>query len=137
MGINFDFILCDHTMFHKIYLPIITSHKQSLRRLCFHKCLSVHRGVSATPQADPPWQTPPLPSACWDTHTPCPVHARIHTPCPVHARIHPLVETMGYGQQVGGTHPTGMHSCYSCHSTALAGVAVKGRDCWGCCKWKR
>ena len=24
---------------------IITAHKRSLRRLCFHRCLSVHRGV--------------------------------------------------------------------------------------------
>ena len=23
----------------------------------------------------------------------------------------PLADTMGYGQRVGGTHPTGMHSC--------------------------
>ena len=22
--------------------------------------------------------------------------------------------TMGYNQQVGGTHPTGMHSCFTC-----------------------
>ena len=54
----------------------------------------------------PPWtrgrhlpgQTPLLPSACWDTHPPCPVHAGIHTPlasgcwdthpcCAVHAGI--------------------------------------------------
>ena len=34
----------------------------------------------------------PLPSACWDTHTPA--------QC-----------MLGYGQQVGGTHPTGRHSC--------------------------
>ena len=49
-------------------------------------CHSVHRGwgVSATPRADipgqtpprqtplgrPPWADTPLPSACWDTHTP-------------------------------------------------------------------
>ena len=53
-----------------------------------------HRpGQTPPPRADtPPWadiplprQTPPpwadiplLPSACWDTHTPCPVHAGIH-----------------------------------------------------------
>ena len=54
---------------------LFTTHKQSLQRLCFHRCLSVHRGVSAsgpeadTPQTDtpdrhplgryPPGQTPP------------------------------------------------------------------------------
>ena len=41
----------------------------------------------------PPGQTPPLPNACWDTP-------------PF------LVDTTGYGQQAGGTHPTGMHSCF-------------------------
>ena len=53
----------------------------------------------------PPRQTPPhLPSACWDTHTPCPVHAGIHT--------NPSAQCMlGCGQQAGGTHPIGMHSC--------------------------
>ena len=78
-------------------------------------CLSVHRkGVSATDphfprQTQPPWAdthplgqtlpwvvhagTPPG-SACWDTH-------------------HPPAQCMlGYSQQAGGTHPTGMHSCY-------------------------
>ena len=81
----------------------------------------------------------PLPSACWDTHTPaqcmlgythppCPVHAGIHTrPCLVHVGIHtppaqcmlgymppPSAQCMlGYDQQAGGTHPTGMHSCGS------------------------
>ena len=39
-----------------------------------------------------PGQAPPLSSA------------GIHTP--------PLVDTTGYGQQAGGTHPTGMHSCF-------------------------
>ena len=55
-----------------------------------------HTPWSDTPQADtlqadtpfpgqtppgqaPPRETPPLPSACWDTHTPHPVHAGIHT----------------------------------------------------------
>ena len=48
----------------------------------------------------------PLPSACWDTHT--------TLPFPVHAGIHPPVQCMlGYDQQAGGTHPTGMHSCFS------------------------
>ena len=56
-----------------------------------------------TPRQTPPWtDTPSLPSACWDT-PPCPVHAGIHTL--------PAQCMLGYGQQVGGTHPTGMHSC--------------------------
>ena len=72
----------------------ITAHKRSLRRLCFHKCLSVHReGVClwsggcvfhTPPRTDtPPGQTPPPPG-----QTPhCPVHAGIHIPCPVNAGI--------------------------------------------------
>ena len=64
------------------------------------------RCKSITPWADTPRQTTP-------GQTP-PVHAGIHTPCPVHAGIHtPLAQCMlGYGQQAGGTHPTGMHSCF-------------------------
>ena len=103
---------------------IITAPKRSLRRLCFHRCLSIHEGMSATPpphsrhtplgrhtpqgrpsKADtppsgqthsplgrntppsgqthplgrPPWAATPLPSACWDTHTPCPVQAGIRS----------------------------------------------------------
>ena len=42
----------------------------------------------------PPWTDIPLPSACWDAHT-------------------PAADTTGYGQQADGTHPTGMHSCFT------------------------
>ena len=31
------------------------------------------------PRADTPQAHTPLPSACWDTHTPCPVHAGIRS----------------------------------------------------------
>ena len=58
------------------------------------------------------------PIACWDTppwaQTPqadTPL-CRHPLPCPVHAGIHPPVQCMlGYGQQAGGMHPTGMQSC--------------------------
>ena len=44
-------------------------------------------------------------------HPSCPVHVG-KTLCPVHAGIHPFAQCMlGYGKQVGGMHPTGMHSC--------------------------
>ena len=82
---------------------IFIARKRYLRRLCFHRCLCVHKvsasgpgGVSATHPLDRVHAgIPPLPSACWDTHPPaqcmlgppCPVHAGIHTPCPVHAGI--------------------------------------------------
>ena len=47
--------------------------------------------------------THPLPSACWDT------------PLPVQCML-------GYGQQAGGTHPTGMHSCYQWFGSSLRSV---------------
>ena len=55
-----------------------------LRRLCFHRCLC--------PQGEclpPPGQIPPPPG-----------------------RHPPAQCVLGYGQQVGGMHPTGMHSCF-------------------------
>ena len=52
-------------------------------------CLSTGKAV-AGPEADTPQADTPLPNACWDT---------------------PPADTTGYGQQAGGTHPTGMHSC--------------------------
>ena len=58
---------------------IVTACKRSLRRLCFHRCLSV--------QADPPWAGTPL----WAATA---LHR--YTPPPVD------------GQQAGGPHPTGM-----------------------------
>ena len=104
--------------------------------LCFHRCLSVHRGVSAPlhggilplgPEADTyPGQTPPL-----DRHPP-----RKHpqqtpwadTPLGRQPPLgrYPQADTLGqtpnrqtspaqcmigYGQQAGGAHPTGMRSC--------------------------
>ena len=119
---------------HKKLLQVIlliAARKRSLRRLCFHRCLSgggggvclwSRWGVSATPlQADTPLgrhptpgQTPPaqcllgythpLPSACWDTHPPAQCMLG-YTPPPAQCML-------GYSQQARGTHPTGMHSCY-------------------------
>ena len=47
-------------------------------------------------------------------HLPGRYTPRAGTPprCLVHAGIHPPVQCiLGYDQQAGGTHPTGMHSC--------------------------
>ena len=44
------------------------------------------------------------PIACWDTHPP-----GRHPPGQTHPPAHCM---LGYGQQAGGTHPTGMHSCF-------------------------
>ena len=68
---------------------IFTARQRSLRRSCFHRCLSVHvlggvclwsRGRGCLPHTTPPgrpaqadtapWADTPLPSACWDTPTP-------------------------------------------------------------------
>ena len=109
---------------------IITVRKRSLRRLCFHRCLSVHRGVypiacradtplgrhsdgqthfptwEDTPRADTPWQTPPR-------HTLPPRHTPPwQTPPGQTHSSSPAWWMLGYGQQAGGTHPNGMHPCY-------------------------
>ena len=60
------------------------------------------------------------PIACWDTfpwaHTHTPGrHPQADTPrqTPPGQTPPPLAQCMlGYGQQAGGTHPTGMQSCY-------------------------
>ena len=81
-------------------------------------CHSVcpHGGVCHPPWADTPWA---------DTHS-------------------PVQCMLGYGQQVGGTHPTGIHSCYRprrscgqgniftpvCHSFCSQGGCVCLSACW-------
>ena len=116
----------------------ITARKRSLRRLCFYTCLSVHRGRSTW--AGTPWQvhppgmyTPPrqvhppdrypllgrYPQAGTPTGAGTPP-GQVHTPwagmppgrnTPWTGTPHTTVH-LGYGQQSGGTHPTGMHSCF-------------------------
>ena len=48
------------------------------------------------PGRHPSGQTPPLPNACWDTHTPAQCMLGYTTPA---------------ATEPDGTHPTGMHSC--------------------------
>ena len=52
-----------------------------------------------------------------------PLHAGVHPQAdtPLLGR-HPLLDSSGYGQQAGGTHPTGMHTCYLC---VCAGVFLR------------
>ena len=72
------------------YRPQRSCSKVMFLHLSVHGGVSASgRGVSATPQAAIPWaDIPPL-------------------------GRHPPVQCMlGYGQQAGGTHPTGMHSCF-------------------------
>ena len=101
--------------FYKAHV-LVTARKRSLRRLCFYTCLSVHRGgVPGTPpgQVHPLGQVP-LPRAGTPSlgrytplgrYPPGQVHppGRYTPPRAVHAGRN--------GQQAGGTHPTGMHSC--------------------------
>ena len=116
-------------IFWSLPFCILTVRKRSLRRLCFYTCLSFRSqgGVCL--------------SACWDTHPPPSPGPEASTPLdqrqtpPWHQRQRPLSQAEGrhpsrpdipwsrhptravhagrYGQQVGGTHPTGMHTCYN------------------------
>ena len=47
----------------------------------------LHAGIHTLPRTDTPWADTPLPQCM-----------------------------LGYGQQAGGTHPTGMYSCLYCNS---------------------
>ena len=84
--------ICKRTVHILLRSCLVTAGKRSLRRLCFHRCLSVHRGgVSA----------------------------------PLHAGDTPAEKWMlGYGQQAGITHPTGMHSCSSCFCEAIQDILL-------------
>ena len=75
-------------------------------------CDSVHGGSTwaGTPQAGtPPAGTPPRQVQYPGKYTPRQVHPPAGTPP---RQVHPRQSMLGYGQQVGGTHPTGMHSCF-------------------------
>ena len=68
--------------------------------VCLSACWDTHTALGRHPPG-----RHSLPSAYWDTHPPCQVHAGIYTPCPVHAGI-------DMATAADCTHPTGMHSCY-------------------------
>ena len=83
-----------------------------------HRCLSVHRGVcpiacwdTPRPPADtpPPGQTP----LSWADTAPLGRHPP-QADTLLWADIPPTQCMLGYGQQAGGMHPTGMHSCTWC-----------------------
>ena len=115
---------------------IFTARKRSLRRLCFYTCLSVilftggevpgqvpprqvHPPSRYTPSGryNPPAGTPPPQAGTPLRQVPSP--RQVHPPdrytpqagtSP--GQVHPTQCMLGYGQQAGGTHPTGMHSCF-------------------------
>ena len=55
------------------------------------------------------WQTPPGQTPLWADTPPFPMHAGIHTPLPSAC----LDTPPGGATAPDGTHPTGMHSCWS------------------------
>ena len=75
------------------------------------------------------------PIACWDTQPPAadtPLRKHPHRQTPP-GQTHPLgrhptrrtpppadSNTTGYGQQAGGTHPTGMHTCFKVYLRNIA-----------------
>ena len=67
----------------------------------FHSCLSVHRGVFASGHGcGVVWQTPPWVDTPWADTPLADTPHQADTPPPAD------------GQLAGGTHPTGMHSCF-------------------------
>ena len=94
-------------------LPIITARKRNLRRLCFRRCLFVHRGeVSAPLHAGihPPGQVHPPGRYTPGRYTPW-VGTALAGTLPL-SRHPPAQCMLGYDQQVAATHPSGMHSCF-------------------------
>ena len=117
---------------HVALLPVMnfflfTARKRSLRRLCFYTCLSVilFTGGEVPGQVHPPGRytplgryTPPRAGTPPDRYTPLGRYTPLAGTSP--RQVHPLADTPTpgavhagrYGQQAGGTHPTGMHSCF-------------------------
>ena len=133
-----DFSVRNVYQYSDIIKIVITARKRSLGKVMFLHlsvilftgwgvCIPACNGAN-TPWADtPPWadsptgrhprgrQTPPdrhptpLDRSPWADNPPgqtTPLGR--HTP----RRTQPTPDTIGYGQQVGGTHSTGMHTCY-------------------------
>ena len=101
---------------------IFTARKRSLRRLCFYTCLSVILFTGGSTWEGPPGRYPLSRYTSGQVHTPGQVHPLgRYTPW---AGTPPLgaVHAGRYGQQVGGTHPTGIHSCNSCFRFYPPGV---------------
>ena len=72
-------------------------------------CHFVHGGYLGLIRYTPPAGTPPWAGTPPGRHTPWQVPSgQVHPP----ARYTPWQCMLGYGQQAGGTHPTGMHSCF-------------------------
>ena len=130
----------ENLLFSARELEIISARKRSLRRLCFYTCLSVILFTGGVPAGgcllhcmlgytNPLWAGTPTP---WQVHPLAGTPGRYTPswqvpPCsgtPWQAtppgRYTPPAQCMlGYGQQVGGTHPTGMQSCWNIFTSPL------------------
>ena len=95
----------------------------------------VHPLSRYTPQSGtPPWagtppsgQVHPLPGRYTPLQAGTPPSRQIH---PL-GRYPPPQCMLGYGQQAGGTHPTGMHSCFYYHCINKESSAVSVSVCLG------
>ena len=91
---------------------IFTAPKRSLRRFCFHRCLSVHGGClhpggSVSRGLYRGGLHPGGPASGGSTS-----RGGLHPGGGVGQTPHPTPpDTTGYGQRVGDMHPTGMYSC--------------------------
>ena len=78
-------------------IVVVTARKQSLRRLCFYMCLSVHRGEGCL-----------LQGVSAPRGSPGPYLGGVSRPTPGGGGVCHLPVT---ATAVDGMHPTGMHSC--------------------------
>ena len=113
---------CPQTKFAKVmFLQVSVCPQEGCLPHCMlgHTPWQVHpregttpsRYTPTTPRAGtPPWQVHPRAGTPPGRYTP-----KRGTP---HRQVHPPAQCMlGYGQQAGGTHPTGMQSCLKCKAS--------------------
>ena len=77
------------TKFAKVMFSQVSVCPRRSGGVCFNSCWDIHPLGRHPPGQTPPWADTPFPRA---------------DPPPAQC-------ILGYGQQAGGTHPTGMHSC--------------------------
>ena len=73
-------------------------------------------GADTPPEQTPPWSRhPPRSRHPWEQTPPLepPPPPREQKPHPEQTPPTPRKQTQAYGQRAAGTHPTGMHSCFS------------------------
>ena len=73
-------------------MKLVTARKRSLRRLCFHWCLSVHMGGGVCP------------IACWDTHPQADTPLGRDPPPRHPSRQTPRADTPSLGPQADTPH---------------------------------